>query len=108
LDFVNAPSGHYHLNTKSTSEKLEADGTHENLNTRSTTDDLDASIRADSLGTKSTSKGQGIENIPLQISLFSEDKRLSTALVTSLAEYTNKLYFSDLTQRVEELERKLQ
>lgn len=54
-----------------------------------------------------TKKVNELENIPPEISLFM-NTGLSTALVTSLAEYTNQLYFSDLTQRVEELEKKLQ
>jgi hypothetical protein len=45
---------------------------------------------------------------PPEIRLYSEDKNLSATLATSLAEYTKQLYFSDLTQRVEELEKKIQ
>ncbi|CAO3626679.1 unnamed protein product [Mucor hiemalis] len=53
-------------------------------------------------------EGEKVPKVPSHIKLYAYDNCLSTIMATSLTEYTKQLYFSDLTQRVENLDKKLQ
>lgn len=49
-----------------------------------------------------------VPELPQQIRFYPTNNHLSLIMATSLTEYTKQLYFSDLTQRVENLEKRLQ
>lgn len=51
---------------------------------------------------------EDVPETPQHIRFYPTDNRLSAIMATSLTEYTNQLYFSELTQRVEDLEKKIQ
>lgn len=55
-----------------------------------------------------SSEGQDIENnIPSYLNIYTRNSNLSGALATSLAQYTDRYYFSDLRDKVDMLEKKI-
>jgi hypothetical protein len=63
------------------------------------------------MGTSST-KGQGISNrvknnIPSYLNVYTRNDNLSGALATCLTQHTERYYFSDLLDRMDALEKKM-
>jgi hypothetical protein len=46
-------------------------------------------------------------NIPSYLTIYTRNNNLSAALATTLAQYTDRYYFSDLQDKVDALEKKI-